>query len=559
MTLMQQIFSKMSFSYRRKYIIVALILFVCFSLKLFVNYLEMDFQQKNSILYELSQLSYQKRNASNCIISDYDPFDASIKRYITKWPAIDCGTPQLPLTYLDNNGFIKVNMSAVKKSKIPRNSIHCIYQEVLRPRKDDSHFKLGDPKYLLKKAKINASSVVVQCFGKNKLIYESSHLQVLPLEPELDRKSKKALKVHGINVLIFCIDSISRLNFIRQLPKTYNLITQEFKFDVLKGLTKGYVTMCLEDSTKTSLFNFHTGGFIQPPTNYYTRPFWLALEKQTEIVSSDKRCKGHVPQHQFFMKYYDQFVNKMQQGRNAFFSFGLLDKLSHNKLNSVQVLDDELAAFVTRLNTSGVLENTFILLLGDHGHRFADIRQTKIGRIEENMPFLGIHLPESLKHLRENIRFGYHGLSLFRPISADRTCSEIGIPQKYCICSQEKELDLDDPRVLDSAHLLMDHVNQLLKPHANLCAELTLDTVISSQLLIPYDYSYNTKPSDSETQVRVLVSAVPSGAMLEGLVVLKTGSSKIEGEVNRINEYGKQSACIDDTYVTAQMYCFCKH
>ncbi|KAF4524379.1 hypothetical protein B566_EDAN007555 [Ephemera danica] len=334
--------------------------------------------------------------------------------------------------------------------------------------------------YLLVKAKINATSVVVQCYGKKELLYESVHLQVLPLELELDLKSKKALQIHGINVLIFCIDSISRLNFIRQLPKTYKLITQDFNFDVPKGLTK--------------------------------------------------------------------------------------------------VLDDEFAAFITRLNTSGILKNTFMLLLGDHGNRFDDIRKTKIGRIEESMPFLGIQLPESLKYLRENVqknlniltswhdvyetlmdvamnntafqskqvRYGYHGLSLFRPISADRTCSEIGIPQKYCICSYEKELDLHEPHVLDSAQILIDHVNKLLKPHTNLCAKLTLDAVISSQLLMPNrpNYSDEAKPSDPEMKIRILVSAKPSGAMLEGIVVFKPLSSKIEGEVNRINEYGNQSACI---------------
>ncbi|KAF4531591.1 hypothetical protein B566_EDAN010057 [Ephemera danica] len=614
---------KFPFMHRRIYLIVALVILMWLLFKSVVHYVEMDFHRKNFMLYDFNNKNEHK---SSCQIPDYDPFDDSIKKYITKWPAVDCGNPQLPLTYLDDDGFINVNESAVKECNIPRNRINCFYQE-----------------YIKEKERVYAPYVVVQCYDRKKLIYESSHLQVLPLEPSLDLTSKKALQENDVvNVLILGLDSMSRLNFIRQLPKTYKLITKDLEFDVIKGLTKvggntfpnmivmlsglaqfsydkslgpfirktdvkghlddipiiwknfsakGYVTMYLDDSTEYCLFNYHADGFIQPPTNYYTRPFWLALEEQNNIVSSDKRCKGHVPHHRFFMKFYEQFVNNMHRGQNAFFSFGMMDSLSHNALNSVQVLDEELAAFVTRLHTSGVLDNTLMLLLGDHGHNFDDIRKTKIGRVEESMPFLGIHLPESLKHLRENVqknlniltswhdvyetlmdvamkntalqskqvRYGYRGLSLLRPITADRTCSEIGIPQNNCICSYEKDLNLDEPRVLDSAQLLVQHVNKLLQPHANLCATLTLDAVISSQLVIPHGYSKKINPSDFETQIRVLITVQPSGAMLEGLVVANAWSySKIEGEVSRINRYGNQSVCIDDIYITEKMYCFCK-
>jgi hypothetical protein len=43
------------------------------------------------------------------------------------------------------------------------------------------------------------------------------------------------------------------------------------------------------------------------------------------------------------------------------------------------------------------------MILGDHGNRYDDFRETTLGRIEDKMPLLGIILPESLKHLRKNL------------------------------------------------------------------------------------------------------------------------------------------------------------
>jgi len=43
------------------------------------------------------------------------------------------------------------------------------------------------------------------------------------------------------------------------------------------------------------------------------------------------------------------------------------------------------------------------MILGDHGNRYDNFRETTLGRIEDKMPLLGIILPESLKHLRKNL------------------------------------------------------------------------------------------------------------------------------------------------------------
>lgn len=43
------------------------------------------------------------------------------------------------------------------------------------------------------------------------------------------------------------------------------------------------------------------------------------------------------------------------------------------------------------------LQDTFLFMFSDHGHRFDPIRQTMIGRLEERMPFFSIHVPQKLR------------------------------------------------------------------------------------------------------------------------------------------------------------------
>jgi hypothetical protein len=154
------------------------------------------------------------------------------------------------------------------------------------------------------------------------------------------------------------------------------------------------------------------------------------------------------------------------------------------------------------------------------------------------------------------VRFGYRGLSLFRPIPTNRTCRQIGIPEEYCVCAMEKELDLQEIRVIEAGHIIISHVNHLLKSAAKLCSSLILDTIKSAQLLLPPGSV--TKPSDFKVKLRVTVKAAPSGALFEAVTERNAWDKefRVVGDVNRINRYGNESACIHDRLLN--LYCFCK-
>lgn len=50
-----------------------------------------------------------------------------------------------------------------------------------------------------------------------------------------------------------------------------------------------------------------------------------------------------------------------------------------------------------------IFQNSFLIVMGDHGHRFDPIRRTAVGQLEERLPYFSISLPEELRKNRSDI------------------------------------------------------------------------------------------------------------------------------------------------------------
>lgn len=163
-------------------------------------------------------------------------------------------------------------------------------------------------------------------------VYENVHAILNPekVRDRVDRADNQTGSVASrkLSVLVLGIDSVSRLNFYRTMPKTekylhetgwiglkgYNKIgdnTFPNLMAVLTGQTSqeaysrckptvvykldrcpflwhnfrnvGYVTAYGEDETVLNTFNYLKVGFVEPPTDYYLRPYMLASEKLLKV------------------------------------------------------------------------------------------------------------------------------------------------------------------------------------------------------------------------------------------------------------------------------------
>ncbi|XP_046398824.1 uncharacterized protein LOC124165441 [Ischnura elegans] len=619
----------------------AWIIWACFYV--YGKYVEAEFYRR--FMEEYDTDNERQALGGKCVMPPYDAHDPRFLQYVHSFPPINCGNVQPYLTYMDRDGYIRWNSSGIKAIGLRNSELRCFYQEVWRVELDDLHVKLESPIEFRNATKVNSDFVAVECrrSPNGEVIYKMFHSQV----PALASKDLSGRK-KGPSILILAFDSMSRLNFINQLPNTYRFLEETLKSYKFLGLTKtgdntypnimpllsglaafrevygdqvpsgipfwgpkswrhenfddvpfvwknfsraGYVTMYAEDLPYISTFNTKSKGFFRQPTDYYIRPFFLAFDHFQEFKSRDWRCCGNFPIYQYMLNYTEEFVHEMSDV--SYFAFSFLSVLSHDHLNSIQVADDDIFAFLERLWSSGALENTVTIVMGDHGNRFDSVRTSGVGRIEERLPFFALSLPESLRashpHLNEGLlsnreslmswfdiyellmdfamenlgevsrvkRWGAVGLSPLRQLPDDRNCADVGIPRTYCLCGEEKELDTGERRVFEAAEALLAHINYLVDESAegNKCSRLRLHKILSAQLLLPP----SPIPNGFVVETRVSIQLSPGGSQFEGLLQKDAWSidgGRVMGDVNRINKYGNQSHCTSDTFL--KPFCFCE-
>jgi hypothetical protein len=259
-----------------------------------------------------------------------------------------------------------------------------------------------------------------------------------PLRKDLETKKSQIKGSKPYNILGIGFDSMSHANYLRNLPKTMELmrtrlnktgnlfelngytivgdgttanlggiLTGEHEFylpEARKKITNsstvdswpwiwkeaealGYVTAFLEDEPNQGAFTLRLNGFQNPPTDYYFLQLWQALGSQSHTSFTYGRYN---------------WERQLDYGLNIFklypehpiFSF-IFSKISHTHcLADLSKFDEEIASIFEKYFDLPQFENTLFFLFGDHGMRFGDFRQTLEGKIEERLPGMFIKVPD---------------------------------------------------------------------------------------------------------------------------------------------------------------------
>lgn len=141
----------------------------------------------------------------------------------------------------------------------------------------------------------------------------------------------------------------------------------------------GYVTQWAEDMQSIGTFQLRMLGFRKQPVDHYMRLFYLEAER---YYSRFRRlCLGSISRHRNMLNWVKEFF-LLYDGKPKF-SFIFHSEASHNYNNPLSLLDDDLKEFLVYLKTSGIMDNTILLLMSDHGMRISDLRQYSQGKLEE--------------------------------------------------------------------------------------------------------------------------------------------------------------------------------
>jgi hypothetical protein len=203
---------------------------------------------------------------------------------------------------------------------------------------------------------------------------------------------------------------------------------------------------------------------------------------------------------------------------------------SHHELSRVQKLQRDLLILLKDLNSTNVLNNTILILMGDHGVRWGKVRETIQGKLEERMPFFSMAFPKWFKakfpSIDENLRkngnrlttwydvyatlrhmLSYpdlpkgikHGQSLFTEIPKSRTCDDAFVPGFWCPCLRWSAVDTNHRHVQKVALAAIEWMNLLISnksSNASQCKTLSLQRVTHALLERPNELVLRFKHVD---------------------------------------------------------------
>ncbi|CAH1786915.1 unnamed protein product, partial [Owenia fusiformis] len=292
----------------------------------------------------------------------------------------------------------------------------------------------------------------------------------------------------------------------------------EYKFIWKKAAKKGCRTLFAEDAPKLALFNYLKGGFHKQPTDYYPRPFHIALD-QEESVRQKFYCVGDRHESEITLSYLFDYMDAFKDRPHFAFTFNT--RLTHDDINLAGVADNIYLKFLKRIKHSGNLNNSLVLFFSDHGIRYGDIRQANIGKLEERLPFIYWIFPKWFlkKHpeIVHNLKINKHrlstpfdvhetlqniltdgplesytsdpnkkGMSLFKVIPETRTCEDVGILPHWCTCQNTKSVSITDTTVKQVANFTISTINKDLSHlrNSNLCAILSLDKITKAEMFV---------------------------------------------------------------------------
>lgn len=354
----------------------------------------------------------------------------------------------------------------------------------------------------------------------------------------------------------------------------------------------GYETALGEDNVDKSLFA--ELGFGEQPTDHYLRPaimeMWLKARR-------DSFYGTHCNENDTYAIVLKNFLLKLLRyhKRRRFFTFLRWTQGIDHLFNFARRLDVPIMEMFREVAEMEVLRNTLLLVVSDHGLKVDEFAESVQGKVEVNMP-LGVILypawledrfPLAIHNLRANnhrliTAYDLHttllgmsdltsleddrikertaaleslgtnlsrGLDLFLPVPVIRDCPLAQIPLKFCLCQRLTMISTEDEIVQRAARLIVRSINRLLHQHQPPCRQLYLKNVIRAEKL-------RRTSDDLHSRLKVRLVVLPGGGQFEAAVKYTSQRVVLNGAIQRVNDYGNESFCIDNFLI--EEYCFCR-
>lgn len=447
---------------------------ICFYTKLDFTVLRGFGVQIETIFVNVFDNSDYLMKTPGCLIVKYDPLDSRIAFYFKKLKPVVCPTNAVDVLVYLEDGLLKVHEkgrrdiieASMSKFKEKTPDFKCrrwtVYREKVE--ENDNAYRISDNyTEFVNWTTMEDEFVKVQCFYSGHPIYHNYFFNMVKkpeLESELAFKESTFLSQHPecdrdrLGVLILGVDSVSRMNFFRQFPRTHSLLTTNLSaldffgynkvglntfpclMPMLTGMSvtelqnscwgggmnhfdncttiwdmfadAGYRTAFVENLNNYGLFTFNKNGFRRQPVHYYSRTMYLPVMKY--VGNFFGGCWRGLADDEQLAQWALQFQRTFHDAPH--FGHFWMSRWSHDDVNTAQHMDPYLYDVVSRMIEDGLLNKTLLILMSDHGVRYGSFRETEYGRLEEDLPYLFLAFPEwfrrkyprAMERLEENRR-----------------------------------------------------------------------------------------------------------------------------------------------------------
>lgn len=592
-----------------------------------------------------------------CRIHSLDPWDETLKEYLRDPKPVKCSNYP-SLFYVDHLGILKMNQSA--KASYQLTSLECAYHKISR-KTNDMDIEIEKPVKFDGSVFVQSRVFRVVCTSGTKAVYDFVHVNVVWNESNYRELEIGKETLDDLSIIYFGLDSASRSHALRKLPKSYKYLKETLGAYDFRGFMKvglnsfpnvvpmltghehtkfhmenilrvhldsmpfiwkepemqKYATFHSEDRPDISTMNYLNSGFKKKPVDYYYREYALAMDQLSPTVvnplgKSTWYCYGNKQHFLLQIDYLKSFIAKYTNRLK--FAFLWNNQIGHEDFISLGRGDQPLLEFLQWMKGNGHLEKSILIVGSDHGFRLGGASTTYVGRLENNMPFLMVYVPDELKKrypwIPKNLQHNTDMLvsaydihetmmavmnkkfentitaqvsgtrtarSLFQKIPDSRSCADAGIPSQYCTCYDATSVNTNDSVVTYAANFVVTHLNNLLHKYNVLCRPLYLLNITEAKVMYTAEGDDDNRhidrnpgffkrllgrTADFSGRYNIMLYTGPNNGLIEAMVDYEEHPVKgplnkltVIGNPVRVNKYGNQSHCIQDAVL--RQYCIC--
>ena len=575
-------------------------------------------------------------DSENCRIPAVFPFHETVKESSEFKPPITCNVKTPMLTYIEKFVYLTINRSALMHYGTVN---YCRYYQVYRPNTgNDNMFNMStDGVQFNDTALVRFDFIMVKCFNTtDQVVYKYYHALIQPKyqSGKHSEAPNGPMSKAKLNILMIGTDSVSRLNSLRYMTETRRVLLHELKAFELKAFNKvadntlvnmipmltglflhqlnitdvskrqnvifddvpfiwkefksmGYKTLFAEDHPEIATFNYNYGGFDHIPTDYYLRPFMLAINEEESMWNQDHKCFMDKTETEIVLNWLLDYVRYYTSEQQPYFAYSFLTRLSHDTMNGVEDIDLLYTKFLKSLIQEDLLDNTILLFFSDHGIRFGSTAHTSMSQFEARLPYFFILPPKNMlepeeyKNLKTNQnrlttffdiystlwhltnglndKYSKYGQSLFQEVPHGRSCQDASISPFWCACVRDNTnaFSKRDLIAVEAAEQAVAYVNGVLGWHTNQCRKVRLNSII--------DFTYIGDgvvfENDQQNHIyRLTLTLDPGNVTYVAQITLDKETNRpwcCDWQyMNRVSKYNWEGECLNNTFLDSYCYCF---